>query len=53
MIEVHNLWTFKNGGALDIIAVYFRLSLCLYIVGLDTSRMELKVSLHYVRNTTE
>ena len=50
MIEVH-LWTFKNGGALDIVAVYYRLSLCLYIVGLDTSGIELNE--YYVQNTTE
>ena len=53
VIEVHHLWTFKNGGALDIVSGYYWLSLCLYIVGLDTSGIELKASLHYVRNTTE
>ena len=23
VIEVYDLWTFKNGGALDIVAVYY------------------------------
>ena len=23
VIEVHHLWTFKNGGELDIVAVYY------------------------------
>ena len=53
MIVVHHLLTFKNGGALDIIAVNYWWSLCLYIIGLDTSDIELKVSLHYVQNTSE